>query len=142
MDASRVHLEPSCAPRWPCQSPCQWPTDRHTKLDRNKLIEIKCGQTLNSFLYSSTKIIFLFCFLKPNLRVSKYFAMTITVTLKVMMIIRGARQWWLTHAGHACAKTSGGTAPCRCCCCACGVVVEVVRGVEEVLEVAEVVSCK
>ena len=67
-------------------------------------------------------------------------ATTITVTLKVMMIIRGARQWWLTHAGHACAKTSGGTAPCRCCCSAWGVVVEVVGGVEVLEEVAEVVS--
>ena len=77
-------------------------------------------------------------------------ATSITVTLRVMMIIRRARQWWLTHAWHACAKTSGGTAPCRCCC-AWRVVVEVVGGVEvleevEVLEVleevAEVVSCK
>ena len=62
-------------------------------------------------------------------------ATSITVTLKVMMIIRGARQWWLTHAGHACAKTSGGTAPCRCCC-AWGVVVEVVGGVEVLEEIA------
>ena len=69
-------------------------------------------------------------------------ATTITVTLKVMMIIRGARQWWLTHAGHACAKTSGGTAPCRCCCCAWGVLVEVVGGVEVLEEVAEVVRSK
>ena len=70
-------------------------------------------------------------------------ARTITVTLKVMMIIRGARQWWLTHAGHACAKTAGGTAPCRCCCCcAWGVVVEVVGGVGVLEEVADVVSCK
>ena len=61
-------------------------------------------------------------------------ATTITVTLKVMMIIRGARQWWLSHAGHACAKTSGGTAPCRCCC-AWGVVLEVVGGVEVLEEV-------
>ena len=71
-------------------------------------------------------------------------ATSITVTLRVMMIIRRARQWWLTHAWHACAKTSGGTAPCRCCS-AWGVVVEVVGGVEvleevEVLEVLEEVA--
>ena len=68
---------------------------------------------------------------------------TTTVTLKVMMIIRGARQWWLTHARHAWAKTSGGTAPCRCCCAVVvGVVVEVVGGVEVLEEAAEVVSSK
>ena len=74
-------------------------------------------------------------------------ATSITVTLRVMMIVRRARQWWLTHAGHVCAKTSGGTAPCRCCCAWRVVVggVEVLEEVEvlEVLEeVAEVVSCK
>ena len=70
-------------------------------------------------------------------------ATSITVTLRVMMIIRRARQWWLTHAWHACAKTSGGTAPCRCCS-AWRVLVEVVGGVvvEVLEEVAEVVSCK
>ena len=70
-------------------------------------------------------------------------ATSITVTLKVMMIIRGTRQWWLPHAEHACAETSGGTAPCRCCCAVVvGVVVEVVGGVEVLEEAAEVVSSK